>query len=403
MQLPPLTPEQRLKPHRFELRIAAMFALLFVPQGIHLPYFPLWLESRGFDAGQIGLALSAPLFARVITTPLITAYADRARDRVHVLIACVVAALLISSLYLFEPSYAAILAISIALAIAWTPHSPLVDSLALSGVRRFGSNYPSMRIWGSIAFLLANFLGGLVLARTGPAAVPVMICLALLATLAAALALPRLGRPRLSSPLSASGLQEAPSLMNRYFLFFAAGAGLIVGSHAFLYGFSSIYWKGLGISDAVVGLLWAESVLAEVLVFVIFTRVFGAYRPTTLLAISGFAALLRWLALPLVWPLGLGVPGFFVVQALHAFSTGLLLIGVQKLIAIRVGETQTGAAQGIVFFANGISMAAFTLASGPLFDWGGAIGFYVMAVVASVGLGFVLLARASSPERGNRR
>jgi PPP family 3-phenylpropionic acid transporter len=68
-----------------------------------------------------------------------------------------------------------------------------------------------------------------------------------------------------------------------------------------------------------------------------------------------------------------------------------------------VGETQTGAAQGIVFFANGISMAAFTLASGPLFAWGGAIGFYGMAVVAAVGLGFVLLARASSPERGSRR
>ena len=36
-------------------------------------------------------------------------------------------------------------------------------------------------------------------------------------------------------------------------------------------------------------------------------------------------------------------------------STGIVLIGVQKLIAETVAEERTGAAQGIAFFANGFS------------------------------------------------
>ena len=52
MSLPPLSPEQLVKPQRFELRLSLIFAAIFVPIGIHLPYFPLWLEDNGFDASR---------------------------------------------------------------------------------------------------------------------------------------------------------------------------------------------------------------------------------------------------------------------------------------------------------------------------------------------------------------
>ncbi len=333
MQLPPLPPEQRVKPRRFELRVALIFAFLFIPQGVHLPFFPVWLESKGYDAAQIALILSLPMFLRVVTTPFVTAFADRARDRANILIALVALSLTLASGYLVFDGYAAVLAISILLAIAWTPHSPLTDSLALSGVRRFGSNYARMRIWGSTAFLLANL----------------------------------------------------------------AGAGLITSSHAFLYGFSSIYWKLLGIAESTVGILWAWSVICEVGLFLVFTRLFGHLSATALISVSGGFAILRWLVFPLVWPSGLGVPGFVAVQSLHAFSTGMMLIAVQKLIAETVLEERTGAAQGIAFFANGVSMALFTLASGPLYDRFAAGGFFAMAAIAAVGFVLIRLAGRSAP------
>ena len=401
MPLPPLTPEQLVKPRHFELRISLIFGALFIALGVHLPYFPLWLEAKGFDAEQIGIILSAPMFLRVLTTPFITALADRAKDRANVFMVLAAAAFLLSLGYFLPATYATVLAVSLALTIFWTPHSPLADSLALSGVRRFGSSYTRMRIWGSILFLCGNLLGGVVLAVTSANAIPVMISLGLCATFVVAFFTPRLGKPRKASPLSSTDLQgSAPKLLTRYFLYFVAGVGVIIASHGFLYGFVSIYWKSIGVSETTVGLLWAWSVLAEIGMFMIFTRVFGSVSVTVVLGIAGAGAIVRWIAFPLIEPLGLGVPGFFVVQTLHALSTALILIGLQKHIGETVPEERTGAAQGIAYFANGISMASVTLLSGPLYDWFGINGFYVMAVIAFGGLVLIALAAQSTPERG---
>lgn len=396
MSLPPLQPEQLVKPRHFELRLSLIFAAIFMPLGIHLPYFPLWLEAKGFDAAQIGVILAAPMFLRVVTTPVISAMADRAKDRANVLIAISAASVVLSLGYFLPPSHAVVLAVSLLLAIVWTPQSPLADSLALSGVRRFGSSYPRMRIWGSLMFLAGSFFGGMILAEAGSEAVPVMISVGLLATLAATLATPRLGPPRRASPLSARELRDAgPGLFSRYFLLFVAGVGIINASHGFLFGFVSIYWKGIGISDGVIGMLWSWAVVAEVGIFLVFSRLFGSISATSVLALAGVAAIVRWVAYPLIEPLGLGVPGFFAVQSLHALSTGILLIGLQKMIGETVPEERTGAAQGVAFFSVGFSMAAVTLLSGPLYERFGTGGFYVMAAIAAAGLGLIAAAALS--------
>jgi len=396
MSLPPLQPDQIVKPRHFEIRLSLLFAAIFLPLGVHLPYFPLWLEAKGFEAYQIGLILAAPMFLRVLTTPAITAMADRATDRANVLIGISAASVLLSLGYFLPPGYGVVLAVSLALQVFWTPQSPLADSLALSGVRRFGSSYSKMRIWGSLLFLAGSFVGGLILARTGPEAVPAMISIGLLATLAAALTTPRLGPPRRASPLSAVELQRTgPKLFNRYFLLFVAGVGIINASHGFLFGFVSIYWQSIGVGDSVIGMLWAWAVVAEVMVFFLFDRLFGRVSATTVLAIAGAAAVLRWAIFPLIEPAGLGEPGFSVAQSLHALSTGMLLIGLQKMIGETVPEDRTGAAQGVAFFATGFSMAAVTLLSGPLYEKLGIDGFYVMAVVALAGLGLIVAAAVS--------
>ncbi|MCZ8544947.1 MFS transporter [Mesorhizobium qingshengii] len=400
MSLPPLSPEQLVKPRHFELRISLIFATLFVPLGTHLPYFPLWLQAKGFHAEQIAVILAAPMFLRVVTTPLLTALADRARDRADVYVALVASALLLSAGYFLTPTYAMMLAVSLALTIVWTPHSPIADSLALSGVRRFGSNYTGMRKWGSISYLFANVAGGFILSATGPGAVPVIIFVSLAAALAAGLLAPRLGRPRRSSPLSATDIQQsAPKLLNPYFLYFSIGVGVITASHAFLYGFVSIYWKSIGIGDSVVGLLWAWGVVSEVCMFMMFTRFFGAFSVVTIMMMAGVGAVVRWIAFPLVWPLGLGVAGFFGVQTLHSVSVALVLIGLQKMIGETISEERTGAAQGIAYFSNGFFMAVVTLASGPLYDRFGVDGFFAMIPIALIGLILIGLAARSAPQR----
>ena len=400
MSLPPLSPEQLVKPRHFELRMSLIYATLFVPLGTHLPYFPLWLQAKGFHPEQIAIILAAPMFLRVVTTPLLTALADRAKDRADVYVTLVAASLALSAGYFLPATYAIVLAVSLALTVFWTPHSPIADSLALSGVRRFGSNYAGMRKWGSISYLCANFCGGLILSVTGPGAVPVIIFVALAATLVAGLFAPRLGRPRRASPLSATDIQQAaPRLFNAYFLYFSCGVGVITASHAFLYGFVSIYWKSIGISDSVMGMLWAWGVVCEVCMFLTFSRLFGRFSVVSVMVLAGAGAIVRWIAFPLIWQLGLGVAGFFGVQTLHAISVALVLIGLQKMIGETVAEERTGAAQGIAYFSNGFFMAVVTLVSGPLYDRFGVDGFFAMIPVALIGIGLIAMAARSAPQR----
>jgi len=383
MSLPPLTSEQQVKPARFELRMSIAFATLFLAMGVHVPYFPVWLEGKGFSPNDIAIMLSLPMFVRVFTTPVITTLADRAPDRATVLSLLVLASALISLGYFLPPSYAIVLLVSLMLQVVWTPHSPLIDSVALSGVRRYGCSYTGMRIWGSISYFAANLLGGIVLAWTGYGAVPILMSVGLATFFLATLLIPRVGKPRRSSQPGIAAL-SASSTFDRRFLYAVIGAGLIAASHAFINSFMSIYWKSIGYGDALIGFLWSWSVAAEVIMFWAFPRLLGRRSSAQVLMIAAVFSIIRWVVYPLITPLGLGVVGFFGVQTLHAFSTGLMLIGVQKLIGEDVPEERTGAAQGVAYLANGIFAAAVTLASGPLYETLGQYGTVPMIAVAAL-------------------
>ena len=49
----------------YAARAAAFSASFFFANGAYMPFFPVWLESRGLDAREIGAVLALPLFMRV--------------------------------------------------------------------------------------------------------------------------------------------------------------------------------------------------------------------------------------------------------------------------------------------------------------------------------------------------
>lgn len=386
-------PSQELQISRpqFELRMAAVFAILFLSPGVHIPYLPVWLAGNGFDPNAIAVILAAPMFLRLVTTPIILAAADRSSDRAVIFTWITAATFALSLGYFLSPTYAVVLIVSLLLAVPWTPIAPLADSVALTGVRRLGCSYTRMRIWGSISYLVGNFVGGLVLGWYGFHSVPIMIAVGLAMLLLVSLWMPRVGRPRHATP-TAEEIVESSWRFSRRFLLCAIGAGLIAGSHFFINGFISIYWQSIGYSDATIGLLWSWSVGAEVVLFLVFSRLFGRWSAVSILALAATESIARWVLYPAVEPLGLGLTGYFMVQSLHPFSTGLMLIGMQKVIGEEIAEARTGAAQGLAFLFNGLAGAAITLISGPIYDRINVFGTLPMAVVAAVALLLVLIA-----------
>src|SRR5262249_32804246 len=61
----------------FAPRLAAFYAGHFTALGIHMPFLPVWLAAKGFDANTIGLTLAAPFVLRIVIVPLTAGIADR--------------------------------------------------------------------------------------------------------------------------------------------------------------------------------------------------------------------------------------------------------------------------------------------------------------------------------------
>jgi PPP family 3-phenylpropionic acid transporter len=368
--------------------MALLYMAVMLPNGIMTPFLPYWLKESGFLPAEIGVLLALPLLARVVAGPTISAFADRAPDRVPILIGLAVLSTVAAAGFLPKPTYVFILFISIAYALFWGPLTPLADSLALSGVRRYRSDYARMRIWGSVAYLVINIIAGWVIGRAGAGAFPWLLiaaCSSIIFT--AALVAPRIGRPLRPALQPAEALPRAAKVFrDPYFVFFICASALFQSSHAVLYAFATIYWNSVGISGAATGFLWSFSVMAEVVMFALSGMLFRRISTAHVMVLSGALAVVRWALYPFVWGLGFGLPGFFILQGLHAFSYSAGFLATQRMLSERVPEDRIGAAQGVAYFGANVLLALFTFASGPLYAAFGALSFLSMALVAAIGL-----------------
>ncbi|MGB8819198.1 MAG: MFS transporter [Rhizobiaceae bacterium] len=380
------------KPPLFEWRLCLLYSALFIPNAIHLSFFPLWLERRGLDAVEISTLLTLPVFVRLLVTPILTQVADNAKERADILVALSGASLLFAAMLLYPLGYWGILVVIMILAAFWSPQVPIADSIALSGVRRYGIDYPSVRIWGSVLFLCTNVAAGLIIQRTS-ADLAVMLMVAGFALIfGAAFVTPRLGKRRQPDQGLFSSLRI---LKNPLVLLILVATGLIQGSHGLMYNFGSIYWQSLGISSQQVGFLWAVPVISEIVLFRCYSRLFGKWKPQSILAVAGSISIVRWILFSSAPLLGLGFYGFSAVQMLHGFTFGATYLAQQAFLAHAVPEEQAGAAQGMSVLVHGIIMVAVMFVSGPLYAAFGGRGFIVMTAVAAAGIaaGFAFAAR----------
>ncbi|MCG6859288.1 MAG: MFS transporter [Salaquimonas sp.] len=385
---------RQVAPYAFGARISLVYSAIFFHIGLYLPYFPLWLKAQGLSATQISIILSLPLVVRVLVAGQITAYADRAKDRVDVAITLYAATTLAAAAYLFVDGFWPIFAVTAVYAVFFNPVVPVIDSLTLSGVRRFGVDYGRIRLWGSLVFVVANLGGGLILAdRDVETVLRVLVASVFLGAFVSPF-LPRIGRPR--NATTPTGFGDATTwqlLANRRFLLVMLASGMLQASHALIYGFGSIYWESLGFSGTVIGALWAVGVVAEIALFQFSRAVLPRTGALALIVIGGIGAVVRWTLMPL----GLPLAGFFALQCLHGLSFGAVHLGTMHFLADTVAEERMGAAQGASFVLGGMAMAIAVFFSGPIYAAFGVNGFLVMAVASGVALVLVGAAMRAQP------
>lgn len=384
-----MTPAGGGAPPYFRLRSALSYCAPLIVNGIALPFFPVWLATLHFNDHQIGIILAVPMVVRVLVAPVVALFADRMQERAHVLVWSGGLSLLTAIALFWTDDFAAVLFVYALQGATYAPYLPVVESITISGVRRWGLDYGSTRVWGSIAFIFSTLIGGQVIGAFGGAMVLPLMVIGFVLTTLMALYCPRIGPTRRrGQPLDIKAPPIGNALRNPQLLLTMIGVSIQQASHALFYTFASIYWHQIGFSGTQVGILWSVGVTSEVTVFFLSKRLSRRFSAWTLMRFGAAMCVCRWM----LFPMNLGFLGYFVLQCFHSFTYACVHTGVQRRIVATVQETQEASAQGVYFFYNGMCLGIATIASGYIYAWLGTSGYYLMALVAAVGLGLIITA-----------
>ena len=370
------------------IKVALFVSSVFLGLGIFLPFFPSWLLSQGNTANEVAVLLSISLVVRVFLSPYAVAVAGGLSQRRYAAyFFCFVSVLSFAALGFVDNFIIVLILLSI-FSVFWHALIPLGDSFVLSEVRLSGANYGHIRLWGSVAFVVANLAAGMFLTDLGTNGVFWLILAMLALSLMVSFLLPtyRLDpsdRPKVGSH-GLGGL--IGFLKRRQFLQIAALAGLIQASHVLVYGFGTIDWLARDFSASQIGWFWAVGVIAEILLFTQASQLFSKIGASRLLLLGGIAATLRWALHGSMDDVAL----ILMVQILHGFSFGATHLGLQAYIAKEVSEEDTPAAQGASTFVAGLMAAGLTVFCGTLYSQFGLQSFYAMAVVSLMAVVYLL-------------
>lgn len=379
----------------FAWRLSAFYAAVFLVAGTKLPFLPIWLEWRGLTLAEISVVTAAPLFARIVVTPAIALVADRWGDHRQVLIGLAWTALAVLAVLTQAHGFAAILALTLLLAVAWTTIMPLAETVAMGGVRAQGLDYGRMRLWGSLSFIAASFAGGWAIVAAGPGAAVWLMVAGAAGTLAAAYILPIPAARDLATRTKPQvTLADVVALVTAgRFVVFLIAVGLTQAAHAVFYTYGTVHWRAQGISAGWAGVLWAIGVSVEIGLFAFSGAAVRRCGPALLIAAGGLAGVVRWSAMAFDPPLHVLV----ILQALHGLTYGATHIGAVHYITASVPPALAGTAQALYASVTaGVAMGLATLLAGQVYAASGALAYLAMAGLSLVGLlaGLVLLRKS---------
>lgn len=357
--------------------MALFFAASVAMLGVFIPFWPAWLQSRGLSKLEIGALVSAWAWSRGLAGPLWAHFVDRSGRRRAWIIALAFGSLLAFAPFGFAAGYRTFFVVTVAFGALHAQVIPLGENLILFEARRLGFSYAGVRWLGSLSFLIVSVWTGWLLegGQTGRAFPLGLGFLAL--TCAAAFALPKSeAAPAKSARAPLREIFGRPSL-----LAVLVGVGLLQAAHATYYAFSTIHWRAAGHSTTAIGWLWAEGVLAEILLFAAFGTGRIALGERGLLVLAVLGSLVRWSCLASTAAL----PWLVAVQWLHAFTFAAAHLAAMSYLSRHVAVELSATAQSVYSSVNIAAHALAVTSVSQLFDSSGGAAFWPMLAIATVG------------------
>jgi len=358
---------------RFGLAYFFFFALL----GVWVPYLAVHLDILGFDAKIIGAVFSIFLGTRVIAPYLLQPALKRGTDVYYLLCLCLLVALS-SSLFLYiSVDLWAIISATLLFSLCWNAALPLLETYCLSSVGADPGLYGRIRIGGSVGFVVASMLGGIVLAPFDATSFPLGATVVLALCVLSVWWLPR---------VKAAGEAKTMFMTRRQWrataVFFVSCFMLQV-SHGVYYAFFTPLLALNDYGELAISSLWSIAVVSEVFVFMMASVLFKRFSVEWVLAAGLLVSALRWWLTPLIAE---EISYLYLAQLLHGISFGASHAAAMIWLSKNLQSSATIAAQALYSaLCFGLGGALGSSFGGFLWDIEPIYSYYFAAFVSLFG------------------
>ncbi len=358
-------------------RLGAFYFWYFASLGALLPYWGLYLESRGFSGAQIGAAMGILLGTKVFAPYLWGWVADHYGYRLRLIRVATAAAVVAFALIPQTDSFWTLALVLLLYAFFWNASLPQFEAVTMNFLGEQAADYGRIRLWGSVGFIFSVIALGPLIERFGPQSLPYCVVPLLVAKwLSTLLLLEPAGAASAGPRASLARVLREPAVLALLAVCF-----LVQFSHGPYYGFYTLYMRDAGYSEGVIGVLWALGVVSEIYVFIAMPRWLRNYGPRKLMLAAVAITALRWIllaAVPQFW--GMAV----LIQLMHMATFGLYhAVGIHLINAMFTGTLQ-GRGQALYSAVSfGAGGACGSLAAGMLWQAGMTHDLYLLSAAAA--------------------
>ncbi len=342
-----------------------------------LPYWGLYLESLGFQPAQIGELMALIMATKIISPNVWGWIADHTGKPMAIVRLGSLAAAVAFSGVLFGHSFLWLAMVMTVFSFFWNASLPQFEATTLSHLGNQAHRYSSIRLWGSIGFILAVTALGPIFESVGIGALPAILLALMTGIWLMSLLVPERALPVVSSHPPLRDVLRRPEVVALLVVCF-----LMQASHGPYYTFYSIYLEDHGYSRTVIGWLWALGVIAEVLVFLFMHRLVPRFGLRNIFLASLLCAALRWALIGLYVD---NMPIMIFAQTLHAASFGIYhAVSIQLIHQHFTGRNQ-GRGQALYSSISfGAGGAVGSLYSGYMWSSAGPLATYFLAAIIGV-------------------
>jgi PPP family 3-phenylpropionic acid transporter len=374
-------------------RLSGFYFFYYASLGALVPYWSVYLKSLGFAPGRIGELIAIVAATKIVAPNIWGWMADRTGRGMNIVRLASLAALISFAGVFFVQGYAWMALVMIAFSFFWNAALPQFEANTFNHLGDQPQRYSSIRLWGSIGFIVTVVGTGALLDEIGPRALPLLILLIFGAIWVTSMTVPeRSGRgiAATNAPLGRV-LRQGPVLALLVIIF------LNQVGHGPYYAFFTIYMEEQGLASGTIGLLWALGVIAEVGVFLAMHRWLPRFGAGTLLALALILATVRWMVVA-------AVPGqlwaILIVQTFHAASFGVVHAAAIHLVHRMFTGLNQGRGQALYSSLSfGAGGALGSLMAGYLWEGFGGPASYLGAAAAAALGALVALANARAFNR----